>query len=139
LLAYVEGFNAADRRVIGIASLGKQQIAEGAIEGDRLFRIRGGYGQLPEFLAGKLKEAKGRLLLNTQVRSVQWQRGLATLTCTCEGRNEEISASKMVTTVPLSMIQRRCIHFDPVPEEIVKAACDMRMGHVSRDVLMFRE
>jgi monoamine oxidase len=139
LIAYVEGFNAADHRLIGVASLGKQQAAEDAIEGDRLFRVRGGYCQLPGFLARKLAEAKGRLLLNTQVHSVQWRRGGVALACGREGRDEEIRASKIIITVPLSILQQRCIHFDPMPDGIVKAASEMRMGDVSRDVLLFRD
>jgi Flavin containing amine oxidoreductase len=36
LIGYVEGFNAADHKVIGVASLGKQQTAEDAIDGDSM-------------------------------------------------------------------------------------------------------
>ena len=42
MVGYVEGFNAADHRVISVASLGAQQKAEDATEGDRLFRVRDG-------------------------------------------------------------------------------------------------
>ena len=56
-IGYVEGFNAADHHLISIASLGLQQSAEEAIEGDRLFRIRDGYDRLPKFLAEKFTAA----------------------------------------------------------------------------------
>jgi phytoene dehydrogenase-like protein len=47
---YVEGFNAADANVIGVAALAQQQRAENAIQADRLFHIRAGYDALPNFL-----------------------------------------------------------------------------------------
>jgi protoporphyrinogen oxidase len=53
LVSYIEGFNAADHRVISVAALGKQQAAEDSIDGDKIFRVCGGYSQVPEFLAGK--------------------------------------------------------------------------------------
>ena len=59
---YVEGFNAADHRVISVAALGVQQKAEDAIEGDRVFRLRGGYDQLPKFLAGRIEAGAGRFI-----------------------------------------------------------------------------
>ncbi|MGB7197515.1 MAG: FAD-dependent oxidoreductase, partial [Acidobacteriaceae bacterium] len=54
LIGFVEGFNAADYRVIGIAALAKQQAIEDATEGDRMFHVRGGYAQVPEFLARQI-------------------------------------------------------------------------------------
>ena len=42
LIGYVEGFNAADHRLIGVASLARQHQAEDEIEGGRLFQVRGG-------------------------------------------------------------------------------------------------
>ena len=48
--AYVEGFNAADRRLVGVAGLARQQVAEDLIQGDRIFYIRDGYEALPQFL-----------------------------------------------------------------------------------------
>src|ERR1700727_385846 len=51
MIGYVEGFNAADHRVVSAASLGAQQRAEDASEGDRIYRLPGGYDQLPAYLS----------------------------------------------------------------------------------------
>ncbi|HMI74543.1 MAG TPA: FAD-dependent oxidoreductase, partial [Steroidobacteraceae bacterium] len=45
--AYVEGFNAADSRVIGVAALVAQQRAEDKVHSDRLFHVEAGYHALP--------------------------------------------------------------------------------------------
>ena len=139
LINYVEGFNAADHREISAASLGKQQKAEDEIEADRLFRVRGGYDQVPKYLARKFTEAGGQLSLSTQVESVEWSEGRVALKCAVQGRASTFDASKVVVTVPLSLLQRRSLAFDPEPEAIWKAAGEMRMGNVSRDVLLFTE
>jgi hypothetical protein len=49
---YVEGFNAADQQRIGVAGLAKQQRAEDAIEGDRIFRLTRGYDAIPQLSGG---------------------------------------------------------------------------------------
>jgi protoporphyrinogen oxidase len=51
LTGYVEGFNAADARRIGVRSLGAQQKAEDSSEGGRSYHVVGGYAQLAEHLA----------------------------------------------------------------------------------------
>ena len=57
---YVEGFNAADAGRISIRSLERQQAAEDAISGDRLFRVEEGYSRVPEFLLQRFLQARGR-------------------------------------------------------------------------------
>ena len=75
LIGYVEGYNAADHRKISAASLGMQQKAEEAIEGDRAFHIAGGYDQLPDFLARRIEEHGGALRADTRVQRVAWRPG----------------------------------------------------------------
>ena len=67
---YVEGFNAADANLIGTAALRKQQEAEDAIEGDRVFRIREGYDRLPLFMLDRFLAAGGRAHLNTAATDI---------------------------------------------------------------------
>src|ERR1035437_7541010 len=59
LIGYVEGFNAADHRVIGVAALGKQQAVEDATEGDRVVHVLGGYAHLPEFVGEQMERLGG--------------------------------------------------------------------------------
>ena len=60
---YVEGFNAADAREIGIAGLARQQVAEDAIEGERIARVVSGYGALADFLCERTLAAGATLVL----------------------------------------------------------------------------
>jgi len=76
---YVEGFNAADSAVIGIAALARQQQAEDQIESDRLFRVLRGYDALPKFLSQQLVAAGGTVLLDSVAQRIAWQRGAVTI------------------------------------------------------------
>jgi monoamine oxidase len=134
MIGYVEGFNAADHREVSAASLGAQQKAEDANEGDRIYRLRGGYDQLPQYLAQRIVEHGGRVMTGTPVSEIRWE----------GGRVEAITdagsfrAPRAIVTLPLSVLQRGVV-FSPKPEMLLEAAGQLRMGQVRRFTLLFRE
>lgn len=132
-------FNAADSLVIGAASLGKQQAAEDAIDGDRLFHVQGGYAQLPEFLADKVIETQGQLLLDTRITAVRWKQGRVEIDCLRFGNPVVFHAKSAVISLPLGVLQSGAIQFLPELPEIIGLLKQMRMGHVLRAVMLFRE
>lgn len=135
--AYVEGFNAADRRIISVAALARQQLAEDAIEGDRNFRLRAGYVALPAYLARRFAAAGGELRLSSTVTSVRWRPHEVTLAGTgADGAAFEIHASRAVITLPLGVLQSGSVHFDPLPAP-VRVAASMVMGKARRITLQF--
>lgn len=135
-IGYVEGFNAADHRVIGIAALGMQQAAEDQVEGDRLFRIRGGYDSLPNFQAEKFTQAGGTLLLDTLVERIEWSPGHVVVSANVAGRPTTHRATQAIVTVPLGVLQQGATEFVPVPPAIHEAH-RLRMGHARRFTLLF--
>lgn len=139
LTDYVEGFNAADQCVIGVASLGRQQTAEDQIEGDRIFHVAGGYHQVPEFLARTVVRAGAQILLNSRVTAVDWKPGSVQVDIDCGGAHSQIHASRVVITLPLGVLLTGSIRFTPYPETVLQAASRLRMGTVQRVVFQFRE
>jgi monoamine oxidase len=137
-IGYVEGFNAADHRVIGVASLGMQQAAEDAIEGDRIFRIREGYNRLPEYVAEKLIHAGGTIAFGTLVERVEWQAGHVHVEANFRGAPVVYEAGQAVITLPLGVLQQKAVEFVPVPDP-VREAQRLRMGQARRFTLLFRE
>ncbi|HKO20081.1 MAG TPA: NAD(P)/FAD-dependent oxidoreductase [Acidobacteriaceae bacterium] len=137
-IGYVEGFNAADHRIIGVQSLGLQQAAEEEIEGDRLFRLRNGYDQLPEFLCEKFKAAGGQLSLNTLVERVEWSAGQVQVSGSRAGQPVTHTAKQALITLPLGVLQQRVVEFVPVPLPVLEAR-RLRMGNARRFTMMFRE
>lgn len=136
--SYVEGFNAADRRVIGVAALAFQQQAEEAIDGDRLFHVRAGYDAVPGYLLERVLAAGGKLFLGHAVRRVNWD----THAVTCSGIGAagtpfEVTAERAVVTLPLGVLQTDAVQFSPEPQAILQNAARLAAGHVMRVSLLF--
>src|SRR5689334_4718901 len=68
---FVEGFNAARKEEVSVASLAKDMLAGDEIDGDRTFRVPAGYHAVISELAGSLNGVR----LNCAVASVQWKPG----------------------------------------------------------------
>jgi len=144
--SYVEGFNAARKEVIGIASLAQDAEAADSIGGDDSFRILNGYDGVPAFLAAGVEDLRSTLRLNAIAERVQWKPGSATVQfrSAIAEHTEMIRARRVVITVPIGVLQQEArvagaIHFDPEPTEVLAAARKLCVGAVMRVVLRFRE
>jgi monoamine oxidase len=131
---YVEGFNAADAGRISIRALEKQQVAEDAISGDRLFRVEEGYNRVPEFLLRRFLEAGGRWVPSAPVRSITWKPGKVEV---ATESGQVFKSAAAVVTLPLGVLQARRVAFVPQPVEIFDAADRMAMGTAARVVYEF--
>ena len=136
--AYVEGFNAADSRVIGVAALVAQQRAEDKVHSGRLFHVEAGYHALPAFLSDRFRAAGGTLLLEHPVRRVRWsQNAVAVSGVNAGGESFELHAERAIVTLPLGVLQAGTVEFEPAPQEIWSNAARMAMGPVVRISLLF--
>lgn len=137
--SYVEGFNAADQRRIGIAALAQQQRAEDAIQADRLFRVEVGYQAIPHFLSDQVLRAGGELFLGTRVEKVSWTRGAVIVDVRDRADAcSRLQADRAVVTVPLGVLQAGSIDFAPRPAQALLHANRLAMGSVVRVILLFR-
>jgi monoamine oxidase len=136
--AFVEGFNAADRAVIGTAALAQQQRAEDEIQGDRLFHVRSGYDQIPHALAGEIERTRTPILLDRHVRQVEWNEGAVSVHAEDSRKlASTLYAKRAVVTLPLGVLQTGAMRFDPEPASFMAHARRMRMGAVVRATLVF--
>jgi monoamine oxidase len=131
---YVEGFNAADADRISVRSLARQQAAEDAISGDRLFRVVEGYARVPEFLLRRFQAAGGELFLSMPVRSIEWEPGKVQV---ATAGDRVFKARSVIVTLPLGVLQARRVAFFPEPVEMLKAADSLAMGLAARVVYEF--
>jgi monoamine oxidase len=137
--AYVEGFNAADSNIVGIAGLAAQQRAEDLIQGDRIFHIRGGYEQLPRFLCREYMAQGGRLLLNHRVDAIHWRpRQVRVYGEDMAGKPFEIAADQLLCTLPLGVLKAETVGFEPALPEVAHPVARMSMGSAHRVSLLFR-
>lgn len=138
LIGFVEGFNAADHRVIGVAALAKQQAVEDATEGDRMFHVRGGYGQLPEFLARQIERLGGTISLETRAISIRWQQGSVAVECLRNGRTETCRGAAALIALPLGVLQSGALKISPSPKHAMHLVSQICVGHAHRIVMLFR-
>jgi monoamine oxidase len=146
LRAYVEGFNAAPADRIGLQGLRLQTRAAGEIDGDRLFRIPGGYGQVVDLLAARARRAGAVLRLGTEARRIRWRRGRVTVEARgpLGARAARLTARALVITVPLGVLRSRggpgSLRFDPpLPPDKRGAIRALGVGPVVRTLLRFRQ
>ena len=139
VIGFVEGFNAADQHVISARALGLQQKAEQETEGDRSFHVLGGYDQLPDYLARQLEELGGQVRLDTRVDRIEWQPNRVVL----QTNQGTFTASKVVITLPLGVLQSGRVEFHPkLPQavsDVLARRGPVRSGKAVRFTLIFRE
>lgn len=138
VINYVESFNAADHRQIGVHALAVQQRAERETGGEQVFRLPDGYDRVPEFLAEKVREAGGRIELSRPVEKIEWERGHVAVFVRDGGELAQYSAEQAVITLPLGVLQQLGVIFQPVPDPLI-AANQLAMGPARRFTLLFRE
>ena len=138
VINYVQGFNAADYRQIGVHALAVQQRAEEETGSDKVFRVKKGYDQIPEFVAKKVREAGGRIELSRTVEKIEWERGRVQVFARDDGELVRYSAEQAVIALPLGVLQQLGVVFDPVPSTLI-AANQLAMGPVRRFTMLFRD
>jgi monoamine oxidase len=139
-VAYVEGFNAARAGEISVHSLVKGAEADEAIDGERSFRLVGGYDSLVEALIRDCDAAHFRLRLNTIVQRVRWSAGRVEVEARApDGEPVRLQAARAVITLPLAVLQAGAVEFDPPLEQKRSALSLLVMGKVIRVTLRFRE
>ena len=138
IINYVQSFNAADYRQIGVHALAVQQRAEEETGSNEVFRVRDGYDRVPEFLAKKVREVGGRIELSRTVEKIEWERGLVRVFARDGGELAQYLAQQAVIAVPLGVLQHLGVLFDPVPAPLI-AANHLAMGPVRRFTMLFRQ
>jgi monoamine oxidase len=102
---YVQGFHAARIDRIGVHGLIKANEAEDEIEGNKAFRIPGGYRLVTEALHSEALAAGCVLRLNTIVNTIRWSEDGVEANCTSNGTKETFKGSCVLITLPLGVLQ----------------------------------
>lgn len=141
-VAYVEGFNAADQKLVSVRWLREsEQVGEG-----QSYRLQEGYDRLLTWLASGLEPATASLRLNTIARSVHWHEHAVEVDATTNtgAAVELVRARAAIITLPLGVLQAPAgapgaVTFEPDVTETRAAWERLKMGAVVKLVLRFRE
>jgi monoamine oxidase len=138
---YVSGFNAADPGRVSVHWLVHSRRADEQIEGDRAFRIIGGYQKLVDAFATQLEQLSVPIHFNTVVHRVNWASEQVHLHARSQDGLKQFAARRALITLPLGILQSRdAVHFEPdLPKDKQSALAGLEMGKVVRVTLSFRE
>lgn len=136
LVAYVEGFHAADPSRLSVRWLDEVEANQPADAAT--LRLPGGTGGLIAALAASLGGATVRL--GVEVRTVRWRRG----SIVAEWEGGSWKGEGAIVTVPLAILKAdpddaTAIRFDPPLAEAREAASRLEMGAVVKLGVSFRE
>jgi len=142
--SYVEGFHAAHADRISARSVGEGEKAEEAIDGDRQFRIAGGYARVANALRAEIDPALASLHLRHVVTEVDWSGAEVKVHARARQGHASFTAKAAIITLPLSLLQaapdeRGAVHFTPDLNAKRAALAQLEMGHVVRVGLRFRK
>jgi len=129
---FVEGYDAADVDKASALALRDEWSSED-IKG---YRPNGGYGQLMEFLREEILKHNGVLTLSTVVKKIIWKRNYVEV---ITDRNEKILGSKVLITVPVSVLKNEAIQFDPPLPQHQQAWQQIEVGGVIKFLFEFKD
>ncbi|MEO7312882.1 MAG: NAD(P)/FAD-dependent oxidoreductase [Chitinophagaceae bacterium] len=134
--SYAAGFDLADISKVSVKALCDEWNAEE----EENYRIPAGYSALINFLQHQSIEAGVSIQINSQVKTVQWERGVVKLQ-TING--QQYTVDKLLVTVPISILQQSLskghIEFLPVLDLIENNAVNIGFGAVIKVILQFRK
>jgi monoamine oxidase len=146
---YVIGFNAANAEEVSVHWLVHNRTAEEQIEGDRAFRIVGGYRTLVDQFAQEFAPSPAgagvppaaELHLGNIVREIHWDKGSLRIEAQTPRGSRILESPRALVTVPLGVLQSPdSIRFDPeLPKQKRQALDHLVMGKIIRLVLCFRQ
>ena len=128
---WVEGYDAADPDLISARALVRQHRAEAVLRNDRTFRLPLGYDAVAHWLRDSLPP--DALKLQSEVSVIHWQPNHVEVTSST-GR---YTAQRAVLTLPLGVLQRGGVLFDPPLPDKQRAVRALHMGPVIKVVLRF--
>jgi monoamine oxidase len=144
--SYVKGFHAADPALISVHSLVQGLRADEKIDGDRPFRMKGGYQTLIEIFRRELDEADVSIEISTRAQSVRWDQAEVQVTALDEANEVfTFTAPQVLITLPLGVLQANpddngALRFIPdLPPAKLQALDQLAMGKVIRVSLRFRQ
>ena len=136
LLAYVEGFHAADPARVSAQWLGKVEETQSADAS--AYHSLDGVDRVIESLMPAADDSVV-LQLDTVVEEVEWCRGGVTVIARREGARHVYRSAKVICTLPLGVLQAGSVRFTPNLEAKRPGLEGMEMGQAAKVILRMRQ
>lgn len=135
MLAFAEGFNAADANRLSTHALLRAEYASEHMSGDEQSQLDQGYGAVIDHLLAQARNRGVTLLSSTPVERVHWSPGRVDVH-TAGGRR--LAGNAAVITLPLGVLKAGSVQFEPAITEKSDAITGLAFGHVVKITLVFR-
>ncbi len=129
---FVEGYDAADINKVSALAL-KEEWSNENIQG---YRPQGGYSQLMDFLLSQIEKLNGQIKLSTEVRKVIWGKNKVDVVTV---DNQTFKARKILITVPVAVLKKGVIAFDPQLAGHERAFRKIEVGGVVKFLVEFTD
>jgi monoamine oxidase len=141
MIAYLEGFHAADLEQFGTLALAQNQAAQ-EMDGDTQPRLAEGCGALVDQLVLRLDRGPVQVRTEAVATALRWHPGEVVVEAQTAEGSTEVVASQAVLTVPLSILRAAkgtegAISLEPSPPGWEDALSSLHMGSARRVVLQF--
>jgi monoamine oxidase len=139
---FVEGFQAADLRIVSARSLAGKGSPSGDPEAQRIGRVFEGYDRFVSALAEPIERC---VRLRSTVLDVRWSRGRLRVNARVDGRRTaRFDARAAIVALPLGVLTSQPgdaghVRFDPVIGRLARPLAALAVGHVTKVVLRCRE
>ena len=138
-VSFVEGYNAADIKLISEKSLATSNDSD-----DGLFRFSNGYCHLINNIFKTFPPDHDSVRLNTVVKSIDWSKSDITVHADCLAGQVSFKCKMLVVTLPLGVLQsfagsKSAIDWKPQqPEPLHEALSAVQMGDAQKIIFRFR-
>jgi monoamine oxidase len=157
---FVQGFHAADPHRISAQALRLGQQAADEMGESKSRWVAMGYGSLVDFLEREITQFGGEIRKNMTVRKIGWSKESLTIwadelvagtppaglpeflsvarpAVAAEGGTHKFTAEAAIVAVPLGILKRNEIKFDPPLPQKLEAARQMELGNVVKITFVF--
>lgn len=128
VLAYVEGFHAADPDRVSAQSLARAGASSEALHADAVYTLPGGYQTIVDALDRRIDRRLARFVLGARADEVTWKRGEAIVRVGSVLHRGDA----LVVALPLGVLQAHAVRFSPPLWPRASAIAAQAMGHVLR-------
>lgn len=129
---FAEGFDIADIKRVSILALREEWASTDEKE---QYHLKERYQWLVRYLFDKVETSGGKVHLSMPVEHIEWKKGEVTVTA----GKQKIRGSKVIVTVPLGVLQKGTIRFDPPLPGHQRAFTQMGFGGVIKFLLEFKD
>ena len=135
---FVEGFHAAPAEKTSAQSIRCSEDSSEEIEGQKQFRLRGGFNELVGWFTRACAEAGVELRTEAEVGGIDWTKRPATIRLR-SGEPKTLTADGVILTLPLGVLASGAIELNPLTEVKRDAIHAQKMAQVTKVILQFRE